>query len=97
MFRAVYEGLHILLHNGVQEHLGNQRVAAGLEGEGHGEVDQTGLWVIALGGVKFPHSSEVIKYFDVSTDSGDEERLQKIDVTGVGEVEEWLEPNHEVG
>ena len=97
MFSPVYEGLHILLNNGVQEHLGYHRVAARLEGEGHSEVYQTGIRVIALGWVKFPHSSEVIKYFDISTDSGDEERLQKIDVTGVGEVEEWLEPNNEVG
>ena len=97
MLSSVYKGLDILLHNGVQEHLGNQRVAARLEGEGHGEVYQTGIWVIALGGIKFPHSSEVIKYFDISTDSGYEERLQKIDVTGVGEVEERLEANNEVG
>ena len=97
MLSSVYKGLHILLHNGVQEHLGDQRVAAGLEGEGHGEVYQTGIWVIALGGVKLPDSSEMIKYFDISADSGYEERFQKIDVTGVGEVEEWLEPNNEVG
>ena len=97
MFRAVYEGLHILLHNGVQEHLGNQRVAAGLEGEGHSEVNQTGLWVVALGGVKFPDSFEMIKYFDIPTDSCDEERFQQSNVTGVGEVEEWLEPHYKVG
>ena len=97
MFSPVYEGLHILLNNGVQEHLGNHGVAARLEGEGDGEVYQAGIRVIALGRVKFPHSSEVIKYFDVTADSGYQERLQKIDVTGVGEVEEWLEPNNEVG
>ena len=97
LLSSVYKGLHILLNNGVQEHLGNHGVAARLEGEGHGEVDQTGIWVIALGWVKFPHSSEVVKYFDVTADSGYQERLQKIDVTGVGEVEEWLEPNNEVG
>ena len=97
MLSSVYKGLHILLHNGVQEHLGDQRVAAGLEGEGHGEVYQTSIWVIALGRVKFPHSFQVIKYFYISTDGGYEKRLQKVDVTGVGEVEEWLEPNHEVG
>ena len=97
MFRAVYEGLHILLHNGVQEHLGNQRVAAGLEGEGHSEVDQTGIWVLALGGVEFPDGFEMIKYLDIPADSGYEKRLQQIDVTSIGEVEEWLEPNYKIG
>ena len=97
MLSPIYESRHILLDNGVQEHPGDRRVAAGLEGEGHGEVDQTGVWVLVLGRVKFPDSSEMIKYFDISTDRGDEERLEKVDVTGVGEVEEWLEPNDQVG
>ena len=97
MFCSVYECLHILLHNGVQEHLGNQRVAAGLEGEGHSEVDQTGFWVLALGGVEFPDGFEMIKYLDIPADSGYEKRLQQIDVTGIGEVEEWLEANYKIG
>ena len=97
MFSPVYEGLHILLNNGVQEHLGNQRVAARLEGEGHSEVYQTGIRVMVLCWVKFPDSSEVIEYLDVSTDGCYEERFHKVDVTGVGEVEEWLEANNEVG
>ena len=97
MFSPVYEGLHILLNNGVQEHLGYHRVAAGLEGEGHSEVYQTGIRVIALGWVKLPHGSQVIEYFDISTDGCYEERFHKIDVTGVGEVEERLEANNEVG
>ena len=96
MLSSVYKGLHILLHNGVQEHLGDQRVAAGLEGEGHGEVYQTGVWVIALSRVKFPHSSQVIKYFDISTHGSYEKRLQQGDVTGVGQVEEGLEADHQV-
>ena len=72
-------------------------MTARLEGEGHGEVYQTGIWVIALGRVKFPHSSQVIKYFDISTDGSYEKRLQQVDVTGVGEVEERLESNYKVG
>ena len=94
---SIHEGRDILLDNRVEEQLGHNRVTARLEGEGHGEVYQTGIWVIALGGVKLPDSSEMIKYFDITADSGYEERFQKIDVTGVGEVEEWLEPNNEVG
>lgn len=96
MLSSVYEGLHILLNNGVQEHLGNHGVAARLEGEGDGEVYQASIRVFALGWVKFPHSFEVVEYSDIFTDGRYEERFHKIDVTGVSEIEEWLEPNNQV-
>ena len=38
----------------------------------------------------------MIEYSDISTDGRDEVRLHQSDVTGVGEVEEWLEADHEV-
>ena len=53
--------------------------------------------MIVRRGVELPDSSEVIKYSDISADSGDEVGLDHGDVTGVGEVEEWLEAHHKVG
>ena len=93
---SVNEGFHILLHYGVQEQLGNHGVSVGLEGEGDGEVNQTGLGVITMGWVKFPNSLEVVKYLDVSTGGGYQERFHKSDMAGVGEVKEGLESNHKV-
>ena len=47
--------------------------------------------------IELPHSPEMIEYPDILADGGDEVRLDEGDVAGVGDVQQRLEPHHEVG
>ena len=71
-------------------------MGAGDEREGDSEVDLTSLGII-FDRIKFPDSFEMVKYFHIFTNSRDEMRFYQSDMTGIGEVEEGLEANTEVG
>ena len=54
------------------------------------------MWVIVRSGIEFPDSFEMVKYLDILADGSDKEGFYQGDMTGVGEVEEGLEPHHKV-